>query len=109
MISVSIVEDECGVIRGFEIHGHSGYAESGNDIVCAAVSALAYTAVGAIRDMCEEPLWETKDGYMKCIVPEGVVNRSQEVVATIMNTIIIGFRQIELSYSKYVRIKKKIL
>ena len=33
---------------GFDAHGHTGYAECGEDIVCAAVSAItqtqAYTA-----------------------------------------------------------------
>ena len=109
MISISIVEDKFGTIRGFEIQGHSGYAESGKDIVCAAVSALAYTAVGAISDMHKEPLWKSEDGYMKCIVPDELVGDSRRVVNTIMNTIIIGFKQIELSYSEYVRIDEKIL
>lgn len=109
MINISIVEDEVGSIRGFEIRGHSGYAESGSDVVCAAVSALAYTAVGAIKDMYKEPAWETKDGYMKCIVSSDVTKDNQGVVAIILNTIVIGFRQIELSYSKYVRVERKSL
>ena len=109
MINISIVEDEFGAVRGFEIKGHSGYAKSGSDIVCAAVSALAYTAVGAICDMCKKPLWKTRDGYMKCIVPDDIMKNSKGVVATILNTIIIGFRPIELSYSKYVKVEKKVL
>ena len=28
-------------LTGFQIHGHSGYAERGKDIVCAAVSSAA--------------------------------------------------------------------
>ena len=32
-----------GSIIGFAAQGHSGYAESGSDIVCAAVSALTQT------------------------------------------------------------------
>lgn len=31
--------------------GHSGYADSGSDIVCAAVSTLVQTAYLAIKDM----------------------------------------------------------
>ena len=29
---------------GFDAHGHTGYAECGEDIVCAAVSAITQTA-----------------------------------------------------------------
>ena len=32
-------------LRGFLIRGHAGFAEAGQDIVCAAVSALAATAL----------------------------------------------------------------
>lgn len=109
MISINIVEDKFGAVRGFRINGHSGYAESGSDIVCAAVSALAYTAVGAIFKMCGSPLWSTSDGCMECIVPDDVVDGNKDVVDTILNTIVIGFKQIELSYSKYVRINRKTL
>jgi len=31
--------------------GHAGYGRSGKDIVCAAVSALAYTAAGALEEL----------------------------------------------------------
>lgn len=109
MINIRVVEDRLGTVREFEIQGHSGYATNGSDIVCAAVSALAYTAMGAIQEMCKEPLWEVRDGYMKCVIPDSIVDDSREVVNTIMNTIMIGFRQIELSYSKYVRIEKRVL
>ena len=33
------------------IQGHAEYAEQGKDIVCAAISALTYTALNAIDNM----------------------------------------------------------
>ena len=39
-------------INGFSISGHSGYAESGSDIVCAAVSAAVAMAEATINDVC---------------------------------------------------------
>ncbi|MBP5426622.1 MAG: ribosomal-processing cysteine protease Prp [Clostridiales bacterium] len=107
MININIVEDEFGFVRGFEISGHSGYAPMGKDIVCAAVSALAYTAVGAIEDMCDKPLWESSDGYMKCIITDDIVNKNKDIAKTILDTIVIGFKQIELSYGKYVRVVRR--
>ena len=32
--------------------GHSGYAESGSDIVCAAISAVVSMAEATINDIC---------------------------------------------------------
>ena len=39
-------------ITGFSISGHSGYAEAGSDIVCAAVSAVVSMAEATINDVC---------------------------------------------------------
>ena len=44
------VEDER--ITGFSVSGHSGYAENGKDIVCAAVSAVVAMAEATINDVC---------------------------------------------------------
>ena len=39
-------------ITGFSISGHSGYAEAGQDIVCAAISAVVTMAETTINDVC---------------------------------------------------------
>ena len=39
-------------ITGFSVSGHSGYAEAGQDIVCAAVSAVVGMAEATINDVC---------------------------------------------------------
>ena len=39
-------------ITGFSISGHSGYAEAGSDIVCAAISAATAMAETTINDVC---------------------------------------------------------
>ena len=39
-------------INGFSISGHSGYAEAGSDIVCAAISAVVTMAEATINDVC---------------------------------------------------------
>ena len=44
------MEDER--IVGFSVSGHSGYAEAGQDIVCAAVSAVVGMAEATINDVC---------------------------------------------------------
>lgn len=38
-------------LTGFSITGHSGYAEAGSDIVCAAVSSAAYMTVNTVTDV----------------------------------------------------------
>ena len=43
---------EDGRISGFSVSGHSGYAEAGQDIVCAAISAVVGMAEATINDVC---------------------------------------------------------
>lgn len=38
-----------GVYYGFEEKGHAGYAESGDDIVCSAASAMTMLIINAIE------------------------------------------------------------
>ena len=44
------MEDER--ITGFSVSGHSGYAEAGSDIVCAAISATVTMAEATINEVC---------------------------------------------------------
>ena len=39
-------------ITGFSVSGHSGYAEAGKDIVCAAISAVVTMAEATINEVC---------------------------------------------------------
>ena len=39
-------------ITGFTVSGHSGYAEAGSDIVCAAVSTAVTMAEAIVNDIC---------------------------------------------------------
>ena len=43
---------EADRITGFSVCGHSGYAEAGSDIVCAAVSAVVAMAEATLNDVC---------------------------------------------------------
>ena len=44
------MEDER--ITGFSVSGHSGYAEAGADIVCAAISTAVTMAEATINEVC---------------------------------------------------------
>ena len=50
MIQVNILRDRDEVVKGIEINGHAGYAEYGQDVLCAAVSALALNMANSVVD-----------------------------------------------------------
>ena len=47
MITITIYQNHEDV-TGFRCIGHSGYAESGSDIICAGVSALVINTINSI-------------------------------------------------------------
>ena len=53
-------------ILGFEISGHSGYAEEGSDIVCSAISSISQMVVVGIKDVLKIGAFvEISNGYLK--------------------------------------------
>ena len=62
-----------GVLCGFEADGHAGYADAGEDIVCAGISAVLLTALGGLTDIagiaCRVHRRD-KRGYLRVLLPE---------------------------------------
>ena len=54
---------------GFLISGHSGFAERGEDIVCASVSSVAYMVANTITEILKvNAEIKVNDGMMRLIV-----------------------------------------
>ena len=50
----------------FTVKGHAGFAEKGEDIVCAAVSSAAYMAANTITEILGvQAKAKAKEGYME--------------------------------------------
>ncbi len=50
----------------FKVQGHSGFAEEGSDIVCAAVSSAAIMTVNTITEILgEKDTSKVKDGFLQ--------------------------------------------
>ena len=54
MIKVTIYKTERQEYAGFDMEGHAGYAEAGEDIVCAGVSALVINALNSIERFTDD-------------------------------------------------------
>jgi uncharacterized protein YsxB (DUF464 family) len=105
MIKVNIGKDLAGDIKQFVVKGHSGYAEAGSDIVCSAISAIAFTAVGAIEELIGlKGFYKQKDGYMSCKLDMNIPPELKHDANVIMATAEVGFKQIEFAYPDYVKV-----
>lgn len=103
MIKVVVSRDGTGFIRSLKIDGHSGYAEAGKDIICSAASVTAYTAAGSLEELAGlKDCYNERDGHMTIRLPRRMSQQQRTTAGIILESAVIGFKQIELSYGKYV-------
>jgi hypothetical protein len=104
-IKILVVKDDDGFVREVSIRGHAGYSRRGRDIVCAAVSVLAYTLAGAIEEFTGVKNYIEKDGYMKIIIDrDSIPTEKIDKAKTIAETVIFGLQQTAQSYKEYINI-----
>lgn len=51
MTRINLLTLANGELVGFRITGHSGFADSGSDIVCSAISSVAYMVANTITEV----------------------------------------------------------
>ena len=67
MIRAEFFVAEGGLLTGYHISGHSGYAESGQDIICAFVSSAAYMTANTITEVMGVPAEAAADDGDMCV------------------------------------------
>ena len=102
MIRVTVCTKD-NTYRGFQADGHAGYAQEGEDIYCAAVSALTLNAVNSIETLSRDPLITLEDeGLLSCEFPEEL----SEEGTLLMESLVLGIRSIiENGGEEYVELK----
>lgn len=100
MTKVNLLTLANGDLVGFRITGHSGFAESGSDIVCSAISSAAYMTANTVTEIIKvsaEIDVNESDG--------GMLLRVFQKDATVCRDILQGFKlhmlALEEQYSDY--------
>ncbi|MCX7709919.1 MAG: ribosomal-processing cysteine protease Prp [Clostridia bacterium] len=107
MVHVHIIRDSERLIREYTVEGHADAGRKGHDIVCASVSAIAYTGVNALEEIAGiRDCYVERDGYMKCVLPLDIPEDIKITVKIIMETVAVGFKQIQYTpeYRRFISI-----
>ena len=102
MITVTVSRRQNSYIS-FTSRGHAGYAEEGQDIVCAAVSVLVINTVNSLEQLTKDHI-EVKedDGYVSFTFMEPIT----EGGTLLMDSLVLGLTEIQHSYSnRYLKVK----
>ena len=101
-----LFRDAEGRYTGFEVKGHSGYAEAGSDIVCAAVSILTTTCVNAMESVAGvvPQLSGGKDGELGAMLPSGLPADKLHDWQVLLRALGQGLTDLSEGYPRYVRL-----
>ena len=107
MITVTVTREN-GAPVGFSVSGHANMGEYGEDLVCAAVSAVVQTAILGITEVCHIPAGVSiEEGRTRCILSKDATGDAIQRAGIVFDTMIAGLRSIQASYPKTLKFRNK--
>lgn len=108
MTIVRILRDPVShLISGFQAEGHSGFANHGEDLVCAGISALTMTALLGIESIACIDDFITSDeqkAVIDCRIPLNTPEKNAETARIILSTMRLGLIEMAGQYPKYLMV-----
>lgn len=92
---------------GFKLYGHAAPRELDLDVdlTCAAISAISQTTlIGVLEVLKIEATYEMEDGFLSLTLD----NQSSEDVErcqVLLETMLLGLKSIEFTYSDYIKVE----
>ncbi len=96
-------------IQTIEAVGHSGYAESGKDIVCSAVSTLMQSLILGLEKVLKITPEVEVDENVPIIKVQVCLDMDEDMmshVQVLMKSTRLGLKDIADSYPKFIKIKE---
>ncbi|WP_440895984.1 ribosomal-processing cysteine protease Prp [Amphibacillus sp. Q70] len=110
MIKVNIHRNKSEDIIAFELSGHADSGPHGHDLVCAAVSAVAFGMTNAVMELSEiEPIIDQggQGGYLKVTLPDEAEGEAFEKATLLLEGMLTSLVTIERDYGQYISISEK--
>lgn len=103
MITVSFSFGKKSLITGFDISGHSGYSETGSDIICASVSSAAFMTANTVTEVLGlSPEINQNDGYLSLRLNENEAEKSEDI----LKGFFIHIEELSKQYPKFIKIER---
>ena len=95
-------------IISVECEGHSGYAEYGEDIVCAGISSIVQTALLGLMQVAGVAVDYEADsdrGYLRMTLPEEISPLQDNASQIILSTMMLGIMDLHEGYSDFIELE----
>lgn len=101
--------DAAGLLVSFELSGHAGAGVSGEDIVCAAVSALSFSTVNGIEALADfaplVELDEKNEGYLYVALIDNLSQKQQFTSQILLENLLLALKTLQEDQSEFIQIK----
>ena len=103
MTRVTIYKNEKNECVGFKAYGHSGYADEGQDVVCAAVSVLTINTVNAIEVLTSDEASFVSDDEQG-LIDYRISGRPTKETTLLLKAMILGLEEMadDENYENYI-------
>ena len=103
MIHVTIFRNRRKEFTGFKTYGHAGFADEGQDIVCAAASVLMINTVNAIEEFTEDTASLVSDDAGG-VIEYSVSGKPSDGAVLLLKTMVLGLEEMsdDKNYAKYI-------
>lgn len=91
------------------VSGHAGFADHGEDIVCAAVSVLTISILNGLTEILgRKDLDEVvEEGYVRFTIPEITDEPISMKTDALISTYLLGIRGIKEAYGDYIQFEEQ--
>jgi hypothetical protein len=94
-------------ITGFEAAGHSGYAEEGGDIVCAAVTStvrLIECVLNDVMGLCASVKVNEKTALISLRIPGSLGQTAESTCQTLLTGMMVYLTELHSEYPGYIEV-----
>ena len=106
MTTVTVFRRPDGSLSGFDCRGHAEYADAGEDIVCASVSALTQGTLNGLLNVLKAPVdyrIDEKDGILTASLGD-VPEDKRAGAQLLLETLVSALQMIEADYARFIRV-----
>ena len=106
MTTVTFLTEEARII-GFDAEGHSGYAEEGEDIVCAAVTSavrLVEATVNDVMGLCASVKVDQETAAISLRLPGGLAPTAESTCQNLMTGLMVYLAQLHDEYPENIEV-----
>lgn len=107
MVEITVKKDG-SFYSSVKISGHTGFAEHGQDIVCAGISTVVQTALLGLLKVAKIDVdysFDEPNGQLEFTLPKKLTEQQQNDAKIILDTMLVGVEDFLTEYNEFITLE----